>query len=150
MIAEQFVALLASVKSTPRGWVAKCPAHDDRHPSLSIKEGDKGLLVKCWAGCTIEDICTAIGVLTRDLFFDRAADPHTVREAQRRRERERREREATRRQALLEAAAQREASDFLSAATCLDISGWSPARLDRELNRVADAYAVLAHEEADA
>ncbi len=30
---------------------ARCPAHNDRHPSLSITERDGKLLVKCFAGC---------------------------------------------------------------------------------------------------
>jgi len=34
------------------GWVAKCPSHDDRRPSLSIAEGKGGrVLVRCFAGC---------------------------------------------------------------------------------------------------
>jgi putative DNA primase/helicase len=34
------------------GWQAKCPAHDDRSPSLSIKDARDGkVLVKCHAGC---------------------------------------------------------------------------------------------------
>ncbi len=34
------------------GWMARCPAHDDRKPSLSIREGDHGkVLVCCHAGC---------------------------------------------------------------------------------------------------
>ena len=33
-------------------WTARCPAHDDREPSLSIADGDEGkVLVRCHAGC---------------------------------------------------------------------------------------------------
>jgi putative DNA primase/helicase len=33
-------------------WMARCPAHADREPSLSIKDGDGGrVLVRCHAGC---------------------------------------------------------------------------------------------------
>ena len=33
-------------------WMARCPAHDDREPSLSISVGDKGkMLIHCFAGC---------------------------------------------------------------------------------------------------
>ena len=31
--------------------LARCPAHDDRNPSLSIQAGDKAILVRCHAGC---------------------------------------------------------------------------------------------------
>ena len=34
----------------------RCPAHDDRHPSLSIRDGDKTLLLRCHAGCEPDDI----------------------------------------------------------------------------------------------
>jgi putative DNA primase/helicase len=33
-------------------WMARCPAHDDRKPSLSIRDSDDGkVLVRCHAGC---------------------------------------------------------------------------------------------------
>lgn len=60
---------------TPAGdgqWKARCPAHDDRNPSLSITAGDDGTaLVRCWAGCETESICTAVGLSLADLFPDR-------------------------------------------------------------------------------
>lgn len=44
-----------------RGWMARCPAHDDRTPSLSIREADDGrVLVRCHAGCTQEDVIGAL------------------------------------------------------------------------------------------
>jgi hypothetical protein len=52
-----------------RGWLAKCPAHDDREPSLSIDEGADGrALLKCHAGCQTNDVLAAIGLKPRDLF----------------------------------------------------------------------------------
>ena len=40
---------------------ARCPAHDDRRPSLSLKDGDSGrLLLFCHAGCSYQDIVAAI------------------------------------------------------------------------------------------
>jgi putative DNA primase/helicase len=40
-----------------RGFVVRCVCHDDRVPSLSIRDGDGGrLLVKCWAGCDPRDV----------------------------------------------------------------------------------------------
>jgi len=51
------------------GWSARCPAHDDRAPSLSITEGDDGrVLLHCHAGCTPEAVCRAVGVSLRDLM----------------------------------------------------------------------------------
>ena len=34
------------------GWMARCPAHEDRNPSLSIHDANDGkVLVRCHAGC---------------------------------------------------------------------------------------------------
>lgn len=56
-------------KQTGKGWSARCPAHDDRRPSLSISEGDGGrALVHCHAGCDIGAICEAIGLKPTDLM----------------------------------------------------------------------------------
>lgn len=55
------------------GWACRCPAHDDQSPSLSIHAGDDGrALVKCHAGCSVNDVCGALGLRPADLF---APDP---------------------------------------------------------------------------
>lgn len=52
-------------------WIALCPAHGDRNPSLSMRELDDGkVLLKCWAGCSAEEIVSALGLQLRDLFPD--------------------------------------------------------------------------------
>ena len=56
-------------KRSGEGWKAKCPVHDDRDPSLSIREGSDGrALIKCHAGCQTNDVLAAIGLKPRDLF----------------------------------------------------------------------------------
>jgi putative DNA primase/helicase len=51
MTAES-IARLLSGRRVGSAWMAKCPAHDDREPSLSIREADNGkVLVRCHAGC---------------------------------------------------------------------------------------------------
>jgi hypothetical protein len=68
MSATELVQRL-NAKRSGEGWKAKCPAHDDRVPSLSIKEGSDGrVLLHCFAGCSIDDILRAIGLARRDLF----------------------------------------------------------------------------------
>ena len=47
---ESLVAALHGRRSG-RGWIARCPAHQDRTPSLRITERDGKLLVHCFAGC---------------------------------------------------------------------------------------------------
>lgn len=44
-----------------------CPAHDDRHPSLTVKPGDKGALIYCHSGCEREEITRALGLRVIDL-----------------------------------------------------------------------------------
>lgn len=41
---------------TGRGGMCRCPAHDDRTPSLSIRLGRRRLLLHCFAGCSASDI----------------------------------------------------------------------------------------------
>ena len=71
--ADALLPRLEAVKETgPGRWSARCPAHDDKHPSLTIKETDDGtLLVRCWAGCPVSDIVAAAGLDLADLFPDR-------------------------------------------------------------------------------
>jgi hypothetical protein len=62
MDAADFARHLGA-KATPTGWIARCPAHEDRSPSLSISEGEGGrLLLHCHAGCTFDDILHAAAV----------------------------------------------------------------------------------------
>jgi hypothetical protein len=50
---------------------AKCPAHEDRNPSLSVTEGHDGsTLIKCHAGCDTERIVAAVGRTMADLYVD--------------------------------------------------------------------------------
>lgn len=59
------------VQARPSGgaFLARCPAHDDRSPSLSIREGRDGrVLLRCHAGCEIEAIVHALGLAVHDLF----------------------------------------------------------------------------------
>lgn len=46
-----------------RGWTAKCPAHDDRGPSLSISERNGKILVHCFAGCSQREVVEALRAL---------------------------------------------------------------------------------------
>jgi CHC2 zinc finger len=66
---DELLQRLTKVKKAGQGkWVACCPAHEDRSPSLAIKEADGVILLHCFAGCTPDDICGAVGVEMKDLF----------------------------------------------------------------------------------
>ena len=43
-------------------WKAKCPVHDDKNPSLSIREVDGKVLLHCHAGCAQSDAIDALKV----------------------------------------------------------------------------------------
>jgi hypothetical protein len=70
MTAANLLDRLSGVRLTAPGrWLAKCPAHPDKSPSLSVRELDDGtVLVKCWAGCGAADVVAAAGLQFKDLF----------------------------------------------------------------------------------
>jgi hypothetical protein len=73
---EKFSHVLSRLKNLVWGQngtgKATCPAHDDRHPSLSVRMGRNGdLLLKCHAknaNCTLKDIAAALGCEVRDFW----------------------------------------------------------------------------------
>jgi len=73
MTAAALLAKLKRVRSTGQGrWMACCPAHPDKSPSLSILELDDGtVLIKCFAGCGAADVVESVGLSLADLFPER-------------------------------------------------------------------------------
>ena len=68
---ERVLERLERVKRSGSGWAAQCPAHEDRHASLSIAEGDDGrVLLHCHAGCDLSQILESLDLEARDLFAD--------------------------------------------------------------------------------
>ncbi|MFN8678792.1 MAG: DUF3987 domain-containing protein [Thermomicrobiales bacterium] len=66
---ESILARLEKVARSGKGWKARCPAHEDRHPSLSIHVGDDDrVLLHCHAGCPIDAILAALDLRATDLF----------------------------------------------------------------------------------
>ncbi len=137
MQVENILSLLNGVRRSGTGWIARCPAHPDRNPSLSVKEGERGVLLRCWAGCTVKTICASSGLRVCDLFFDtamprasRSPSPQTFRPDRRR-------------VALdLELYGDRlrlRAETVLSAARGLDCTCWRGDDFDRAMNAVATA-----------
>jgi putative DNA primase/helicase len=59
MTAEAIAKALGGRK-TGGGWTACCPAHDDRTPSLSIRDAGNKVLVHCHAGCDQERVIAAL------------------------------------------------------------------------------------------
>lgn len=70
MHIEEILPKLKKVTKSGGQYKACCPAHDDKDPSLSIAEKDGNILLKCHAECSTEEICSALGITTKDLFND--------------------------------------------------------------------------------
>jgi hypothetical protein len=50
-------------------WTARCPAHGDKKPSLSVRIGDdERVLLHCHAGCPIDEVVSRLGLELSDLF----------------------------------------------------------------------------------
>ncbi|OAI16561.1 hypothetical protein A1359_07905 [Methylomonas lenta] len=74
MINKVLERLSGVKKSGADKWLAKCPAHDDRSPSLGIKLVDDKILVHCFAGCSVDDIVQSIGLEISDLFPEKTIE----------------------------------------------------------------------------
>ena len=69
MTAAAFAALVEARRTGPGTWQARCPAHEDRSPSLSIRAGDDGrVLIHCFAGCSHRAILAALRLSSQELF----------------------------------------------------------------------------------
>lgn len=78
MIADKLLNQLTKVKRTGReSWIACCPAHSDKNPSMTITEKDDGrVLIHCFAGCSVDSILGAVGMTFSDIYPEREADPY--------------------------------------------------------------------------
>lgn len=72
---DTLLSRLDGVKHTASNkWLAKCPAHDDRHASLGIKLTDNDtVLMHCFAGCDTSTVLANIGLTFSDLFPETTA-----------------------------------------------------------------------------
>lgn len=77
-----FLARLEGVKRSGTNWYARCPCrNDDSNPSLSIGQGNDGrVLATCHRGtpCSLDEICSAMGVAKQDLFPKKDEEPVKV------------------------------------------------------------------------
>jgi hypothetical protein len=62
-------------------WIAKCPAHEDSHASLSISVGtEQQALLKCHAGCPFDEVVRAMELSPTDLFPPKSTERRIVAE----------------------------------------------------------------------
>lgn len=104
MTTTAILSRLEKVKPNGQSrWMACCPAHKDRTPSLSVRESEDGkTLLRCMAGCTFESIVSALSLSPKELFPDKPTDPQTAREQKDQYEKEKREHQARVRAAISE------------------------------------------------
>jgi hypothetical protein len=76
MNVEDFLSRLEKVKRTGKSsWLARCPAHEDKSPSLSVGVGDDGrILIRCFAECGAHAVVGALGLELVDLFPEKAIE----------------------------------------------------------------------------
>lgn len=69
---DRLVAALREHDSRPQqsggSWAARCPAHEDHNPSLSVRQIEGQALVHCHADCPTEDVVAALGLSMAGLF----------------------------------------------------------------------------------
>lgn len=67
---ENLISRLSGAKSTGRDrWVARCPAHEDKSPSLAVRAMPDGrILLHCFAGCDTDAVLGAVGLTFAELF----------------------------------------------------------------------------------
>jgi hypothetical protein len=69
MRLEDFLARLQGVRRRgDQQYVARCPAHEDHTPSLSVGQGRTGIVLTCHTGCSVEAVVGALGLTITDLF----------------------------------------------------------------------------------
>jgi putative DNA primase/helicase len=61
MSAAEIAERLGGCRAGSGWWLCPCPAHSDSSPSLGLKDGDRGLIVKCFAGCKREAVLAKLG-----------------------------------------------------------------------------------------
>jgi len=73
MSAEDLLSRLHGVRKSGNGyWSARCPAHEDRIASLSVREVDDGrVLIHCFAGCSVEQVLAGAGLDWDAVFPER-------------------------------------------------------------------------------
>ena len=71
-MVDELLARLEKVRARGSSkWSARCPAHADRSPSLSIRLAEDGrILAHCFASCSVDAICEALRITIIDLFPD--------------------------------------------------------------------------------
>jgi hypothetical protein len=82
MSADALLSRLERVRKSGNGrWACRCPAHEDKGPSLAVRELDDGrVLLHCFAGCEPQSVLDAVGLTFEDMFPERIGGDSSKRE----------------------------------------------------------------------
>ncbi len=79
MLLADILNKLQKVKVLGKGeYQACCPSHDDKKPSLNLKQDGDRILLKCQAGCATESIVQSLGLQMADLFVESETSPKVM------------------------------------------------------------------------
>ena len=74
---EHLLSRLRQVKGRNGSFTACCPAHNDKSPSLAVRETQDGrILLHCFGGCSVEEVLGAVGMEIGDLFPEKGENHH--------------------------------------------------------------------------
>jgi hypothetical protein len=143
MTLSDFLAVLTDVKTRAGGrYMARCPAHEDSSPSLSVQAGEQAILLRCFAACTPLEIVSSLKLTMSDLFFG-TPTKQAVRKAHAEQFRKRR----VQQQREYKIALAREAMYEVMESEGISLDSLSDYSLDYRLNRLATCYAILDRDE---
>ena len=69
MNLHDFLDRLEGVVEQKDYFMACCPSHEDKRPSLKVSEKEGKILIHCWAGCHPSDVIGALNLTWKDLFI---------------------------------------------------------------------------------
>lgn len=80
MKTDTLLSRLEKVRGGNGRWMACCPAHDDRTPSLTVAESDDGrVLIHCFGGCSPDAVVGAVRMTLSDLMPEQPTTHEPVR-----------------------------------------------------------------------
>ncbi len=78
MIAAKIAAALGGAYRSGGWWRCRCPVHASQGATLALRDGDRALIVKCWAGCDPRDVLAELrrrGLIGGDAANDPVRPP---------------------------------------------------------------------------
>ena len=76
---DSLLQRLIKVKGRNGNWTACCPAHEDKSPSLAVRQHEDGrILLHCFGGCDVNTVLGALGMTITDLFPEKIGKDHSL------------------------------------------------------------------------